>query len=167
MERSVDIYLQSMGYALAGWLSVLAGLVAGFNAGIALLWGPSLWLGSLFVLISLLFLLTGAVAHPKSRKRLADRDSPLVNGRKRTVSERSLSPAHDENASCVVCGSDAREGKRRDSRIEYVLAGITVVSSTKRQNWYCESCLRNENGGEVDAVDGSPSRESERETIRE
>jgi hypothetical protein len=80
MGQSVDTYLRSNSRALYGWLSLLAGLLMAVLTGLLFVWGP-LWESSLFALASLEALFSGAVVHPRSRKRIADSDLPLVNGK--------------------------------------------------------------------------------------
>lgn len=155
--------------ATAGWLSVLAGVILGANAVAYFVWGasPALWPSSLFAVLSVHSFATAAVVHPASRRRLAERDSVLANGRKRTVVEESVGPEPAESAACVVCGSDVRNGRRRDSQIEYVLAGITVTSRTTTRNWYCEECFRAETAPSPSQTEESRPAEADLETIRE
>lgn len=116
---------------------------------------PSLVLSVLAVGFGLL----GVATLPSVADRLARRRSPLVNGRIRSVEERSVV---DYERPCTACAEPVGRGIERIYRDEFRLLGVPLTGSAGR-NRYCRQCANAEPTPDRTATGSTTTLETDRE----
>ena len=135
-------------YAVAGWMLVglgVLGIVVQIGYTINGLADPLLT--PAVVLVSAALVLFGVFVNPRFRRRLDRRHSLTQFGRARSVDERVLHASEGRTEPCVSCSSRLNQGLVRRYREEICLAGIPVVTSSIKHNYYCVNCATTEFAG--------------------
>ena len=146
--------LSDLMYAVAGWVLVGLGLLAGISGVSTLVTGEGF--GAVVLGFAFVFLVFGVMLNPGMRRRIDRRHGVTDFGRVRSVDRRVLGPDEECLERCVACDDRVDRGLVRRFREEYAVAGIPVYTASVGYNHYCLECASEEVLG-IDA-DGSPDR---------
>ncbi|MFC6717956.1 zinc ribbon domain-containing protein [Natrialbaceae archaeon GCM10025810] len=128
-----------------------------FTVGLLWLFGLALLLeGSLLVSgFGVLLFVVGAAMIPSVRRRVRDRDPITINGRAKSVEERRVA---SPDRPCAVCHRSIDEGVERTYREVLTLFGVSLVTTERGENYYCDHCAGLDRGssprnrGHVDGI---------------
>ncbi|WP_435348252.1 hypothetical protein [Haloarchaeobius sp. HRN-SO-5] len=145
-------------YGILGTVAIGFGLLLFWAAGSSLLRDPSVSSAVLTLVagtLSFVFVGTGILVNPWTRRRL-NRLHPVTRvGRVRSVDDRVLHPEERCTERCTACDSRVDAGLVRRFREEFVLFGVPLVTRSEEFNHYCRDCATDE----PPDVDGHESRD--------
>lgn len=139
-------------YAAGSLLALFVGVVS-TAAGLVTALSGDLVPGGIFFTVGITFLLLGAGASRRGRRRLARRREPTAFGRRPTVESRTVRPEESFASQCARCDTAVESGAVRRYREETVLAGVPVATHETGTNAYCLDCALDEFGVSDDPTD--------------
>ncbi|MDS0221330.1 zinc ribbon domain-containing protein [Haloarcula sp. S1AR25-5A] len=98
------------------------------------------------VLLTFLYGAIGLALLPPVRDRLEKRHSVSTVGWTETVNTTAVS---NSSESCSICFESVGSGHKRAFGKEFVVFGITVFSDFEGENYYCNTCLREEPDADI------------------